>query len=102
MLDANTQIGNRFSETKVNLFEWHGQTAGWGFGLLSGVAILVALTAYACHRRYKRKLKRHAQRQLAITWEGGRRHPPAIAYEGGRRPPAYDLEEGRRNSLDRP
>ena len=102
MLDANTQIGNRFSETKVNLFEWHGQTAGWGFGLIFVVALLVAITAYICHRRYKRKFKRRNQRQLALTYEGGRRPLGAIAYDGGRRPPGYDFDEGRRPSLDLP
>ena len=98
MLDANTQVGNRYSETKVNLFEWHGQTAGWGFGLIIVMALLVLITAYICRRRYKKKLKRRPQPgQLALTYEGGR--PPY----GAGRPPHYDAEDpfGRRNSLDR-
>jgi hypothetical protein len=73
VLDANTQVGDRFSDSKtdVHLFEFHSKTAGFGLLALAITLAGVALLAWYFRRQYKKRLFRGHQ-QLAINYRGCR------------------------------
>jgi len=43
VLDANTQVGDRYSSTNIHLLEFHSTTIGWAAGF---IVLLIALTLH--------------------------------------------------------
>lgn len=68
VLDIETQIGDKFSDTDVHLFEFHSKTAGFGLTVLALALGAAGLLAWVCRRHYRKTLTRRHQR-LAIEYQ---------------------------------
>lgn len=80
VLDANTQVGDRYSSTNIHLLEFHSTTIGWAAGF---IVLLIALTLglrWHCRRKYR---KRYVKRQEE-SLKGSPRELLAITHEDTR------------------
>jgi hypothetical protein len=62
VLDANTQVGDRQSNTNIHVFEFHSTTAGWAVGFIVFLAVFTLGLRWRCRRKYKKRLLRQTGR----------------------------------------
>jgi hypothetical protein len=69
VLDANTQVGDRYSESETNIhvFEFHSKTAAWGLGLIIFIALMAGGLWWFCRRKFAAKRERDT-RQLVMAY----------------------------------
>lgn len=69
VLDVNTQVGDKFSESKtdVHLFEFHSKTAGFGLLVLALLVGASVVLMWMCRKHYRKVLTRRHQR-LALDY----------------------------------